>query len=95
MIIKSIVATGRQDDEQQGCVLLLDDFGLGVFSQFCVAQNFSDRSRLTLMASIVASTCAISIMVVAVMSNNSPTTMAEIATSTAVGYSTVGYIKHR
>ena len=49
----------------------------------------------TLMASVVASTCAISITVVAVMSDNTPTAMAAIATITAVGYSTVGYIKHR
>ena len=48
----------------------------------------------TLMASVVAGTCAISITVVAVMSNNTTTAIAAIATITAVGYSTVGYIKH-
>ena len=48
-----------------------------------------------LVAGVIASPCAIAIMVVAVMTGNTTIAMAAIATITAIGYSTVAFIKHR
>ena len=49
----------------------------------------------SLMATTIASICAITITIVAVLSDNTTIATAAIATITSIGFSTVAYIKQR